>query len=89
MLVCQCNGVSDRTVRRVIQAGATSVGQVAQGCGAGACCGGCANAIRKLIGSEAGTQGLQQPRAVASLSESPARAERAGFGLRFSLLRRA
>jgi bacterioferritin-associated ferredoxin len=49
MLVCQCSGISDRTIRRVVRAGASTVGQVTQGCGAGAYCGGCTEAIRDLI----------------------------------------
>ncbi|HIF97273.1 MAG TPA: (2Fe-2S)-binding protein [Myxococcales bacterium] len=49
MLVCQCSGISDRTIRRVVRAGASTVGQVARGCGAGAYCGGCTEAIRDLI----------------------------------------
>jgi len=53
MLVCQCNGVSDRTIRRVVRAGAGTVRQVAQGCGAGAACGDCAETIRELIRADA------------------------------------
>jgi len=49
MLVCQCSGVSDRTIRRVVRAGASTVGQVTRGCGAGAYCGGCTETIRDLI----------------------------------------
>ena len=57
MLVCQCNGVSDRAIRRVVRSGASSVRQVARGCGAGASCGDCALAIRKIIRAEAGEAG--------------------------------
>ena len=53
MLVCQCNGVSDRTIRRVVRSGASSVRQVARTCGAGSSCGDCALAIRKIIRAEA------------------------------------
>jgi len=52
MLVCQCNGVSDRTVRRVIRDGAISLSEVSRACGAGSCCGGCHSTVEKMIRSE-------------------------------------
>lgn len=52
MIVCHCNGVSDRHVRRVVRAGAVTASQVAQECGAGACCGGCREAIDEIVHSE-------------------------------------
>ena len=56
MLVCQCNGVSERSIRRLVRGGAVTVRQVARGCGAGACCGDCAETIRDLIRAEAAEQ---------------------------------
>ena len=52
MLVCHCNGVSDRTIRKVVRSGAETPAQVARACGAGAGCGGCVEAVRDLIHSE-------------------------------------
>ncbi len=49
MLVCHCNGVSDRTIRRVVREGAATVGQVSRACGAGACCQGCRAVIGDII----------------------------------------
>ena len=49
MLVCHCNGISDRTIRRVIRGGANSLGEVRSACGAGGCCQSCTPAIRKLL----------------------------------------
>lgn len=49
MLVCHCNGISDRTIRRAIRAGATTVVEVQTACGAGECCGSCNPAIRSLL----------------------------------------
>ena len=49
MLVCHCNGVSDRTIRRVVREGASTVGQVSSACGAGACCQGCRSVIGDII----------------------------------------
>ena len=49
MLVCQCNGVSDRTVRRAVREGAATVAEVGHACGAGVCCQGCGPLIGKII----------------------------------------
>jgi len=53
MLVCHCNGVSDRTVRRVVRDGALTVAEVGRACGAGTCCQGCRSTIRRIIHVEA------------------------------------
>ena len=52
MLVCHCNGVSDRTVRRVVREGARTVAEVGHACGAGTCCRGCSGSIGKIIHAE-------------------------------------
>lgn len=52
MLICHCNGVSDRKIRRVVRDGATTPGDVARACGAGTCCGGCRDGVRKIIRME-------------------------------------
>jgi bacterioferritin-associated ferredoxin len=52
MLICHCNGVSDRTVRRVVREGAQSVSDVGHACGAGTCCQGCSPRITKIIHAE-------------------------------------
>lgn len=52
MLVCHCNGVSDRTVRRVVRDGALSVAEVGRACGAGTCCRGCSSTIDRIIRAE-------------------------------------
>lgn len=49
MLICHCNGVSDRTVRRVVREGARTVSEVGSACGAGTCCRGCSSSIGKII----------------------------------------
>ena len=72
MLVCQCNGVSDRTIRRTVRSGACTLGQVARGCGAGASCGACADAIRHLIQAEAADRGEVGGDAAPAASTSPA-----------------
>ena len=52
MLVCHCNGVSDRTIRKTVRGGATTAREVSQACGAGACCGGCTDVVREIIHAE-------------------------------------
>jgi len=52
MIVCHCRGLSDRTIREVIQRGAHSPREVAIACHAGRSCGGCIPAVRELIKSE-------------------------------------
>lgn len=52
MLVCHCNGVSDRHIRRSIREGASTASEVARRCGAGTSCGGCHEGIRKILHAE-------------------------------------
>jgi bacterioferritin-associated ferredoxin len=49
MMICHCNGVSDRTVRNAVLAGADTLDQVARACGAGRDCGGCVDAIEEIL----------------------------------------
>jgi bacterioferritin-associated ferredoxin len=53
VLVCHCNAVSDRAVRRAVRDGAMTPSDVAAACGAGSCCGGCADSVEQLIHAEA------------------------------------
>lgn len=52
MIVCHCNGVSDRAIRRSIRDGAATTDLVATSCGAGACCGGCRGAVQEILNGE-------------------------------------
>ena len=52
MIICHCNGVSDRTIRRAVRGGAESCREIAQSCRAGVFCGGCRPAIAELIREE-------------------------------------
>ena len=69
MLVCQCNGVSDRAIRRAVRKGAQTTEDVGFACGAGPCCGGCIPLIEKLIRHESSRreQSLPQPAATTAL----------------------
>ncbi len=49
MIICQCTGVTDRQIARMIEEGATTVGDIARRCGAGRCCAPCRVEIAEMI----------------------------------------
>ncbi len=49
MIVCLCNGVSERTVDAAVESGARTIADVGLKCGAGAGCGACHCAIADKI----------------------------------------
>jgi len=49
MIICQCNGVSDRTIRKAIRNGANNRSDVVRACMAGKACGGCVPTIDEII----------------------------------------
>jgi len=49
MILCICQGVSDRTVRLAVLNGAGSVDAIGDHCGAGTDCGSCRHAIEDII----------------------------------------
>ncbi|MCA9488784.1 MAG: (2Fe-2S)-binding protein [Myxococcales bacterium] len=49
MILCLCEGVSDRTIDEAIRAGARSVRQVTRATGAGTGCGSCACDVRSRL----------------------------------------
>jgi bacterioferritin-associated ferredoxin len=55
MIVCICQGVSDRVVRLAVLGGATTVDAVAARCGAGTDCGTCRYAIQDLLDDGSGS----------------------------------
>ena len=48
-LICLCHGVSDRTIRGAVAAGAGSIDEVGESCRAGSSCGGCHDVIDELV----------------------------------------
>ena len=52
MIICQCNGVSDRTIRKAVRSGASNHNDIVRACTAGKACGGCAPAIDEIIKAE-------------------------------------
>ncbi|MGM0574597.1 MAG: (2Fe-2S)-binding protein [Myxococcota bacterium] len=49
MIVCLCEGVSDREIKRAARRGASTVGAVARTTGAGTGCGRCRCTVRDLL----------------------------------------
>ena len=49
MIVCHCQVVSDRRIRAEVEAGALTVDEIAERCGAGARCGSCRPTISVLL----------------------------------------
>jgi bacterioferritin-associated ferredoxin len=52
VIVCHCQGVSDRSIRQAVREGARSVRQVSRVCRAGRMCGGCRPVISEIIEAE-------------------------------------
>ena len=65
MILCQCQAVSDRDIRRAVRKGATTRREVMRQCGAGEMCGGCVPLIDQIVAeetadrAEAGIAGLE------------------------------
>ena len=57
MIVCHCDGVNDRKVRRAIASGARTIEEVAASCGAGRRCGGCWPLLDDLLDEAAARRG--------------------------------
>ena len=56
MLVCHCNAVCDRVVRKCIRDGAQTTEEVGEACRAGTTCGGCRPSIEAILCSERGEE---------------------------------
>jgi bacterioferritin-associated ferredoxin len=62
MMVCQCQGVSDRRVRREIEHGAATIDEIAASCGAGAHCLGCHSTLDDLLLEHVTAVAVSRPR---------------------------
>ncbi len=49
MIICSCNVVTDREVRRAALEGASTLRELARSCRAGTACGGCRPALKALL----------------------------------------
>jgi nitrite reductase (NADH) large subunit len=52
MIICQCNGISDRAIRKAVRDGASNRNDLVRACTAGMACGGCVPAIEEIIEAE-------------------------------------
>jgi bacterioferritin-associated ferredoxin len=52
MIVCHCHGVTDREIRASVQNGSRTCADVAECCGAGSGCGGCASLVTEIVQGE-------------------------------------
>lgn len=55
MILCVCAAVSDRKIREVVDAGASTVGSVARITGAGTGCGACVCDIKRMLRARTAT----------------------------------
>lgn len=49
MVVCQCRGITERQIRRLVRDGASSTREVARATGAGRNCGGCRATVTRVV----------------------------------------
>ena len=49
MYVCVCHGITDRQIRRAVEQGAHTLGEVQMNLPVGACCGRCEDCAREVI----------------------------------------
>lgn len=52
MILCLCEGLSDRVLRSAVRDGACTVGALARRTGAGTGCGSCACDLKRLVAEE-------------------------------------
>ena len=64
-LVCLCNGVSERKVRKAIANGASTIEQIGQQCRAGTTCHGCHDTLQELLDEHPATRPVMVPRRTA------------------------
>jgi bacterioferritin-associated ferredoxin len=64
-LVCLCNGVSERKVRKAIANGASTIDDIGQRCRAGTTCHGCHDTLQDLLDEQLAGQPVMVPRRVA------------------------
>lgn len=59
MIVCVCKAVSDRTIRRAVGEGLSSLRELSRETGLGTCCGKCVPQAREVLGAALGTQPMK------------------------------
>lgn len=62
MIVCLCEGISDRVVQQVVDQGHLTVRAVASACGAGTRCGSCVCDLKRMVkGAQSATTDPSSP----------------------------
>ncbi len=56
MIVCLCRGVTEHTIRALIDAGIDTIEDLGRVCGAGTDCGGCRRSLHAMIEDACGRQ---------------------------------
>jgi bacterioferritin-associated ferredoxin len=59
MILCQCKGISDTTIQKLISDGASTVKAIAKSCGAGKMCKPCASEIASMLNRASITAGQE------------------------------
>jgi bacterioferritin-associated ferredoxin len=54
MYICNCNGITERTIRQAVELGCSSLEDLQRDLGVASCCGRCAPEARRLLGACAG-----------------------------------
>lgn len=61
MYVCLCNGITEREIRQVVEAGCRSVSELTMRTGCGASCGSCLEMAAQLLDQGQATVALDLP----------------------------
>ena len=61
VIVCHCNAITDREIRRAVRNGATTLREVSRACGAASGCGGCVETVLEIVSGELGARATRAP----------------------------
>ncbi len=63
MVVCHCERVNDRTIRKLLRDAEVTIDDVIASCGAGGRCGGCRDSIEQLLDASRPNTRIAAPQA--------------------------
>ena len=84
MYICNCVGVSDRSIKKAVNEGATTVKQLRDQLGVASCCGKCACDAREVIFDTLLSRAERSQRVELTKQQVPQRASRAGVVPRYA-----
>jgi bacterioferritin-associated ferredoxin len=61
MIICECTGTTDGTIRALARDGVTRVSEITRRCGAGGCCQSCRPAIVHILRATAKEEASSSP----------------------------